>query len=121
MITGLLLVSLIMAPVSTFKDVPVVTDINGKEHVGILVSEENYRKFLQLKIDTDAKIAECNVDKKVCTQVRDTYKGSVAELKKVIEKRDSWFSRNRGVLGLVTGLMIGTGLSVGIVHAVYQK
>ena len=57
----------------------------------------------------------------MCTQVRDTYKGSVAELKKVIEKRDSWFSRNRGVLGLVTGLMIGTGLSVGIVHAVYQK
>ena len=45
----------------------------------------------------------------------------ISELKKVIEKRDSWFSRNRGVLGLVTGLMIGRGLSVGIVHAVYQK
>lgn len=121
MITGLLLVSLIMAPVSTFTDVPTVTEIDGKEHVGILVSEENYRKFLQLKIDTDAKIAECSVDKKVCNQISETYKLSIDDLKKVIEKRDSWFSRNRGVLGVVTGLVIGTGLSVGIVHAVYQK
>tara|TARA_R100000353_G_scaffold174485_2_gene142555 strand:+ start:397 stop:762 length:366 start_codon:yes stop_codon:yes gene_type:complete len=121
MITGLLLISLIMAPVSSFKDVPVVTEVDGKEHVGILVSEDSYRKFLQLKIDSDAKIAECNVDKKVCTQVQETYKLSIKELKAVVEKRDSWFSRNRGSLGLVTGLLIGTGLSVGIVHAVYQK
>ena len=121
MITGLLLVSLVMAPVSSFKDVPVVTEIDGKEHVGILVSEDSYRKLLQLKIDSDAKIAECNVDKKVCTQVQETYKLSIKELKKVIEKRDSWFSRNRGSLGMFTGLVLGAGLSVGIVHAVYQK
>ncbi len=61
-----------MAPVSSFKDVPVITDIDGKEHVGIFVSEENYRKFLQLKIDTDAKIAECNVDKEGLYQVQET-------------------------------------------------
>ena len=121
MITGLLLVSLIMAPVSSFKDVPVVTEVDGKEHVGILVSEENYRKFLQLKIDTDAKIAECNVDKKVCTQVQETYKLSVTKLEEQLKKNNSWFDRNRGTLGLLTGLVIGTGVSIGIVHAVYQK
>ncbi len=121
MITGLLLVSLLMAPVSSFSDVPVVTEVDGKQHVGILVSEDNYRKFLQLKIDTDAKIAECNVDKRVCTKIQETYKTSIKELKQVINKRDTWFMRNRGALGMATGLLMGAGLSVGIVHAVYQK
>ena len=121
MITGLLLVSLVMAPVSSFKDVPVVTEVDGKEHVGILVSEDNYRKFLQLKIDSDAKIAECNVDKKVCTQVQETYKLSITKLEDRLKRDNSWFDRNRGTIGVVTGLLLGTGLSVGIVHAVYQK
>ena len=121
MITGLLLVSLILAPVTSFTDVPVATEVDGKEHVGILVSEDNYRKFLQLKIDTDAKIAECKIDKRVCTTVRDGYLAAIVDLKKVIDKRDTWFNRNRGVLGVFTGLVIGAGLSVGIVHAVYQK
>jgi hypothetical protein len=121
MITGLLLSLLIMAPVSSFKDVPVITDVDGKQHVGVLVSEDNYRKFLQLKIDTDAKIAECNVDKRVCSTVRDGYLAAIIDLKKVLYKRDTWFNRNRGAIGMTTGLLIGAGLSVGIVHAVYQK
>ena len=121
MIALLLLLPLLAAPVSEFRDVPVITEVEGQEHVGILVSENNYRKFLQLKIETDAKIAECNVDKRVCTQVRDGYLVAIKDLKKVLDKRDTWFMRNRGALGMVTGLLIGTGLSVGIVHAVYQK
>jgi hypothetical protein len=37
-------------------------------------------------------------------------------------KRDnSWFARNRGTVGLMTGLAIGAGMAIGIVHAVYQK
>ena len=118
MITGLLLISLIMAPVSSFKDVPVVTEVDGKEHVGILVSEENYRKFLQLKIDTDAKIAECNVDKKVCTQLQEQYKLSIKSLQETIQKDNTWFKRNKGSLGLLTGVVIGVGTSIAIVRAV---
>jgi hypothetical protein len=109
------------AEVTKFEPRPAVVEQEGSTYVGILLSEEDFRKILEKKIDTNSKLAECSVDKKVCTQVQETYKLSIKELKKVIEKRDSWFSRNRGSLGMFTGLVLGAGLSVGIVHAVYQK
>ena len=89
------------------------------ETIGI--SEEDFRKILENRIDTNAMLAECSVDKKVCTQVQETYKLSITKLEEQLKKNNSWFDRNRGTIGLVTGLAIGAGLSIGIVHAVYQK
>ena len=45
-----------------------------------------------LDIDTDAKIAECKIDKRVCTTVRDGYLAAIVDLKKVIDKRDTFIS-----------------------------
>jgi len=109
------------AEVIKFEPRPAVVEQEGSTYVGILLSEEDFRKMLQKKIDTNAKLAECSVDKKVCTQVQETYKLSVIKLEEQLKKNNSWFDRNRGTIGVVTGLLIGTGLSVGIVHAVYQK
>ena len=109
------------AEVIKFEPRPAVLEQEGSTYVGILLSEEDFRKMLQKKIDTNAKLAECSVDKKVCTQVQETYKLSVIKLEEQLKKNNSWFDRNRGTIGVVTGLLIGTGLSVGIVHAVYQK
>ena len=77
--------------------------------------------MLEKKIETIAKLAECSVDQKVCSQMQVTYIRSITKLEEQLKKNNSWFDRNRGTLGIVTGLVIGTGLSVGIVHAVYQK
>lgn len=77
--------------------------------------------MLQKKINTNAKLAECSVDQKVCTQVQATYKLSITKLEDQLKKNNSWFDKNRGTIGLLTGLVIGTGVSIGIVHAVYQK
>ena len=109
------------AEVTKFEPRPAVVEQEGSTYVGILLSEEDFRKILEKKIDTNAKLAECSVDKKVCTQVQETYKLSVTKLEDQLKKNNSWFDRNRGTLGILTGLVIGTGVSVGIVHAVYQK
>ena len=109
------------AEVTKFEPRPAVVEQEGDTYVGILLSEEDFRKILEKKIDTNTKLAECSVDKKVCTQVQETYKLSVTKLEEQLKKNNSWFDRNRGTLGLLTGLMIGTGVSIGIVHAVYQK
>ena len=109
------------AEVVKFDPRPAVVEQEGSTYVGILLSEEDFRKMLQKKIDTNAKLADCSVDKKVCTQVQETYKLSVIKLEEQLKKNNSWFDRNRGTIGVVTGLLIGTGLSVGIVHAVYQR
>jgi len=107
--------------VTKFEPRPAVVEQEGNTYVGILLSEEDFRKILEKKIDTNAKLAECSVDKKVCTQVQETYKLSITKLEDQLKKNNSWFDRNRGTIGLLTGLVIGTGVSIGIVHAVYPQ
>ena len=109
------------AEVTKFEPRPAVVEQEGSIYVGILLSEEDFRKILEKKIDTNSKLAECSVDKKVCTQVQETYKLSITKLEDQLKRNNSWFDRNRGTVGLLTGLVIGTGVSIGIVHAVYQK
>lgn len=109
------------AEVVKFDPRPAVVEQEGSTYVGILLSEEDFRKMLEKKIDTNAKLSECSVDKKVCTQVQETYKLSIIRLEDQLKKNNSWFERNRGTLGLITGLVVGAGMSIGIVHAVYQK
>ena len=109
------------AEVTKFEPRPAAVEQEGSTYVGILLSEEDFRKILEKKIDTNAKLAECSVDKKVCTQVQETYIRSITKLEDQLKKNNSWFDRNRGTIGVVTGLLLGTGLSVGIVHAVYQR
>lgn len=107
--------------VTKFDPRPAVVAQEGSTYVGILLSEENFRKILEKKIDTIAKLSECSVDQKVCSQMQVTYIRSITKLEDQLKKNNSWFDRNRGTLGVFTGLVVGVGMSVGIVHAVYQK
>jgi hypothetical protein len=107
--------------VTKFEPRPAAVEQEGSTYVGILLSEEDFRKILQKKIDTNAKIAECSVDQKVCAQIQAGYKHYISQLEGKLKKNNSWFDRNRGTLGLLTGLVIGTGVSIGIVHAVYPQ
>ena len=111
----------VAAEVTKFEPRPAVVEQEGSTYVGILLSEEDFRKILEKKIDTNAKLSECSVDKKVCDQIQLGYKHYISQLEGELKKNNSWFDRNRGTIGVVTGLLLGTGLSVGIVHAVYQK
>tara|TARA_R100001480_G_scaffold149436_2_gene149348 strand:+ start:396 stop:776 length:381 start_codon:yes stop_codon:yes gene_type:complete len=107
--------------VTKFEPRPAAVEQEGDTYVGILLSEEDFRKILEKKIDTNAKLSECSVDKQVCTKAEKIYQSSIVKLEDQLKKNNSWFDRNRGMLGVLTGLLVGTGLSVGIVHAVYQK
>ena len=109
------------AEVTKFEPRPAAVEQEGATYVGILLSEEDFRKILEKKIDTNAKLSECSVDKQVCDKAEKIYQSSITKLEDELKKNNSWFDRNRGTLGLVTGLLLGTGLSVGIVHAVYQR
>ena len=109
------------AEVTKFEPRPAAVEQEGSTYVGILLSEEDFRKILEKKIDTNAKLSECSVDKQVCDKAEKIYQSSITKLEDQLKKNNSWFDRNRGTLGLLTGLVIGTGVSIGIVHAVYQK
>jgi hypothetical protein len=109
------------AEVDKFEPRPAVVEQEGSTYVGILLSEEDFRKILQKKIDINAQLSECSVDRRVCDKAEKIYQSSITKLEEQLKKNNSWFDRNRGTIGIVTGLLLGTGLSVGIVHAVYQR
>ena len=111
----------VAAEVTKFEPRPAAVEQEGDTYVGILLSEEDFRKILEKKIDTNAKLSECSVDKQVCDKAEKIYQSSIIKLEDQLKKNNSWFDRNRGTLGLLTGLVIGTGVSIGIVHAVYQR
>ena len=60
------------------------------------------------------------MDERVCAKQKEIFEKEAEKLEDIIIKNNSWFSRNRGTLGLLTGLVVGAGMSVAIVHAVYQ-
>ena len=106
--------------VTEFKPRPAAVEEGSDTYVGILLSEEEFRKLLQYKIDTNAKIAECNVDRKVCIQLQNTYKSSIKDLQETIKKDNTWLRRNKGAIGILSGLVIGVGTTIAIVKAVNQ-
>ena len=106
--------------VTVFEPRPASVEQGENTYIGILLSEEDFRKILENKIDTNALLGECSVDKRVCTKQKEIYEKEAKKLEDVILKSNSWFSRNRGTLGLLTGLVVGAGMSIVIVHAVYQ-
>jgi hypothetical protein len=109
------------AEVTTFDPRPAAVEQEGNTYVGILLSEEDFRKILENKINTNALLGECSIDKQVCVKQKEIYEKEAKKLEDVILKNNSWFSRNRGTLGLLTGLVVGAGMSIAIVHAVYQN
>jgi len=122
LVTTILLFSLNAAAgeVTEFKPRPAAVEEGADTYIGILLSEEDFRKLLQDKIDTSAKIAECNVDVKVCAKTEGSYKYYISQLEAKIRQDNTWFARNKGTLGILSGLVIGVGTSVAIVKAVYQ-
>ena len=122
LVTTILLFSLnaVAGEVTEFKPRPAAVEEGADTYVGILLSEEDFRKLLQDKVSTNAKIAECDVDTKVCTRLQETYLLSIKNLEETIKRDNTWFRRNKGTLGLLSGLVIGVGTSVAIVKAVYQ-
>ena len=109
------------AEVTVFAPRPASTEQEGDTYIGILLSEEDFRKMLENKINATALFGECSIDKQVCAKQKEIYEKEAKKLEEVILKNNSWFSRNRGTLGLLTGLVVGAGMSIAIVHAVYQQ
>jgi len=109
------------AEVTKFDPRPAAVEQEGSTYVGILLSEEDFRKILEKKIDTNAKLGECSIDKQVCAKQKEIYLNQTKKLEESLLKNNSWFNRNRGTLGLITGLVVGAGMSIAIVHAVYPQ
>lgn len=103
-----------------FDDRPASSVEGGTEYIGILVSEQSYRKFLKDKVDARAKGQICEVDRQVCASILESKGVALEELRKIINKRNSWFERNRGSIAFVSGIVLGGVAVIATTKAVYQ-
>lgn len=101
-----------------FRPRPAAVESDGDTFVGILISEEEFTKIIGDKLRSQAERDICSVDRSVCAETQKIYLLELEKLRHEIIKSNSWFRRNKGSLGLITGLVIGVATSIGIARAI---
>jgi len=104
-----------------FSPIPSVVEKDGKTYSGILISENDFRQIIKDKLDTKHLAAQCEIDERVCAAQKKIYEKSIDNLANELDKRNNWFSRNKGSLGMVTGFVVGAATTVAITYAIYQR
>ena len=97
-----------------------VTDENGGPCpmlTGIVVSEEHAWRDAQFKLAYKEIRIFYEVDKKVWSAQRALYEGRLNDANTALEKaQPSWFQRHAWEIGIISGLVLGAGATVGVVY-----
>lgn len=104
-----------------FSPIPSVVEKDGKTYAGILISEKDFRQIIKDKLDVKHIAAQCEIDNKVCKTQKEIYEKSIESLANELDKRNTWFARNKGSLGMFTGFITGAAATVAITYAIYQR
>ena len=112
-----------LAQTTEFQPFPVLTLKDNKEHIGILLSESEFSKIIELKIDYKFLKKTNGILQKELTiknkNLEDTIKlfNNMTNKIKTEVKNESWVDKNKGMIGLVTGFVVGAGLTILTVQA----
>ena len=112
-----------LSQTTEFQPFPVLTVKDSEEYVGILLSESEFSKIVELKIDykflkkTNGILQEELAVKN--KNLEDTIKlfNNMTNKIKTEVKNESWIDKNKGMIGLVTGFVVGAGLTILTVQA----
>ena len=112
-----------LSQTTEFQPFPVLTVKDNEEYVGILLSESEFSKIVELKIDykflkkTNGILQEELAVKN--KNLEDTIKlfNNITNKIKTEVKNESWIDKNKGMIGLVTGFVVGAGLTILTVQA----
>ena len=107
-----------------FEDMPVEYTMGDNTYVGILVSEDEYKRMVdatrELQIDLALSQATLQAfQERYETQMflKDQHIGI---LEKEVQRTDTWFYRHKGGIGLAIGFIAGAAVVTGITYAVNQ-
>jgi hypothetical protein len=107
---------------AALEDGKCVTDENGGPCpmlTGIVVSEERAWRDAQFRLAYKEIRIGYEVDRKVWGAQRALYEGRLNDANTALEKaQPNWFQRHAWELGIITGLVVGTGAAIGIVYGV---
>ena len=112
-----------LSQTTEFQPFPVLTVKDNEEYVGILLSESEFSKIVELKIDykflkkTNGILQEELAVKN--KNLEDTIKlfNNMTNKIKTEVKNESWVDKNKGMIGLITGFVVGAGLTILTVQA----
>jgi len=113
-----------LAQVSEFEPFPTLIQHDGEEYIGILLSEPEFTKIIELKINykflkqtSEILEEELKVKNKNLEDTISLFNNMTSKIKTEI-KNESWLDKNKGMLGIVTGVVIGAGLTILTAQAV---
>lgn len=110
--------------VEKFDPFPTSVTLDAKDYVGILVSEQDFIEITKMKIKLkySEKLLE-NLNKELEQKNSQLEKslsivnGMMDEINYEI-KNESWFEKNKVVISLVTGFVLGSCITIGATYAV---
>jgi len=101
-----------------------LTQHDGEEYIGILLSESEFTKIIELKINykflkqsSEILEEELKVKNKNLEDTISLFNNMTSKIKTEV-KNESWLDKNKGMLGIVTGVVIGAGLTILTAQAV---
>lgn len=113
-----------MAQVTEFEPFPMLTLHQGEEYVGVLLSESDFTEIIELKLNhtflkkvNEILERELEIKNKNLEDTMALFNDVTSKIKTEVRKQ-SWFEKNKGMIGVVTGLVIGAGLTVLAARAV---
>ena len=113
-----------MAQVTEFEPFPMLTLHQGEEYVGVLLSESDFTEIIELKLNhtflkkvNEILERELEIKNKNLEDTMALFNDVTSKIKTEVRKQ-SWFEKNKGMIGVVTGFVIGAGLTVLAARAV---
>jgi hypothetical protein len=120
----LLLCVPVQAQTVKFEPFPTLVKKDGQQYSGILLSEGEFRSIIEMKIKLDYFMHLSGALSNQLQASNMQFDNTLAAFDKLTDKikgeidNESWWEQNKGVMGVVIGLITGIGLSVGVFYAV---
>ena len=87
-------------------------------HNGLLLDETKARYYVAIKAERDRRRKELEAARKNAAIQKAIYDSSLEHIQAKVKANDTWWERNKGLMGLAFGTVLGVGLVVGVLYAV---
>jgi len=87
-------------------------------HAGIVIDADKARYYVAIKAERDRRRKELEAARQNLEIRKLINKSALEHIEAKVRARNTWWERNKGLMGLAVGVTIGIGLVVGVLYAV---
>jgi len=87
-------------------------------HNGILMDADKAKYYIAIKAERDRRRKELEAARKNAAIQKAIHDSALEHIQAKVKSNNTWWERNKGLMGLAFGTVIGIGLVVGVLYAV---